>query len=477
MQFKDWFDNVDYAVWEELKDTSVNLDKLFELQMITQNKNVLVNDPGANHLVPYGNIERSGDTPISAYMRDAPEIRAYALANPENLASTLIFVLLTIRASFVQVTHDFPIVMLFLFHHFRRKNEKEKFNSNELKDVVKRAEIKVAQVSNPALHDKDGFLAGFSLGTTIFNTKFESVTQVWQNRNSLYSKIKSFADRNDAVGLFYYIAENVHGLKAAKAGFCVQIILGMLGCIDMHNLNLYSAYAKKIGNKSLYKKLSPELIYGKSKKSYENYIKVLDKLEADGADTIKLWDIWVNYVGHIYSKSYDSNAPSSANTVDPQDPLIQKLMDLDLIKDRNTEKDSSWNFGISKAGGTASRAHRLIANFRNLEYWKDILRSAEHPSSPPDEVRVEPAGEKLRAHKALAYLVAMPELARTIGLSDEYLARAKAALEKKGILFGPHYEAPKGKGNYQSPLGKSHFPKRTVSKHIPINTKSLQGVE
>jgi hypothetical protein len=45
---------------------------------------------------------------LSHFVRDQPYIAAFAQASPENMASAIIFVLLTIRADFMQVMQTCP---------------------------------------------------------------------------------------------------------------------------------------------------------------------------------------------------------------------------------------------------------------------------------------------------------------------------------------------------------------------------------
>jgi hypothetical protein len=147
---------------------------------------------------------------------------------------------------------------------------------------------------------------------------------------------------------------NVKGLGPAKAGFCVQLIFGELGCIDMHNVNLYSQFYLDRGQprsrrnvfqpdhlKDLYMRspaskrdldmyaaLDPRRFSSKPvppgprpsgvvdarqmrnwtnrverfKGSVKAYVDVLRQLEKDGFNTVKLWDIWVSYVANAYTK-------------------------------------------------------------------------------------------------------------------------------------------------------------------------------
>ena len=68
------------------------------------------------------------------------------------------------------------------------------------------------------------------------------MTDVWNRREAIYGSVMNLVARKDTIAVFEYLLANVKGLAQAKAGFCVQLIFGEMGCIDMHNVNLYSQF-------------------------------------------------------------------------------------------------------------------------------------------------------------------------------------------------------------------------------------------
>ena len=82
----------------------------------------LIRGPDQNFLIPLDALERiqgmsNQDLPnlLSHFVRDQPYIGAFAQSSPENLASAIIFVLLTIRADFMQVMQTGPAHTKHLF--------------------------------------------------------------------------------------------------------------------------------------------------------------------------------------------------------------------------------------------------------------------------------------------------------------------------------------------------------------------------
>src|SRR5471032_3211279 len=71
-------------------------------------KSRIIKGPDQNFLVPIDSLlppGPDGKSPkgLSHFVRDAPYIGAFCQASPENMASAIVFVLLTIRADFLQV--------------------------------------------------------------------------------------------------------------------------------------------------------------------------------------------------------------------------------------------------------------------------------------------------------------------------------------------------------------------------------------
>ena len=181
------------------------------------------------------------------------------------------------------------------------------------------------------------------------------MTDVWNRREAIYGSVMNLVARKDTIAVFEYLLANVKGLAQAKAGFCVQLIFGEMGCIDMHNVNLYSQfyldrgqprskanvfqpdhlnglYMRSPASKrdlDMYNALDPRKFSSKPvlpgprpsgvvdarqmrtwgnrterfKAGVKAYVDVLKALEKDGFNTIKLWDVWVSYVANNYVKS------------------------------------------------------------------------------------------------------------------------------------------------------------------------------
>jgi hypothetical protein len=322
----------------------------------------IIRGPDQNFLVPLDSLDRiqgmsSQDVPrmLSHFVRDQPYIAAFAQSSPENMASAIIFVILTIRADFMQVMQTFPLLMSVLMTHFHEK----KMASGELEAKLTEMMAKQASQTHPNLRvtSKKGkvYRRGYGVGGQIFSFKYGGVTDVWNRREAIYGSVMNLVAKKNTIAVFEYLLSNVKGLAQAKAGFCVQLIFGEMGCIDMHNINLYSQFYLDRGqprSKSnvfqpdhlnglymrspmakrdldVYNALDPKRFSSKPtlpgprpsgvvdsrqmrtwgnrterfKGSVKAYVDVLKALEQDGFTTIKLWDVWVSYVSNAYTKA------------------------------------------------------------------------------------------------------------------------------------------------------------------------------
>lgn len=366
----------------ELKEPGKHVEPL--LKRNDQGK-IMVPGPQGNSLVPVHSMDwmagknrtDAAKDKISHFLRDQPMIAAFSQSSPENMASSIIFVLLTIRGSFQQVMQDFPLMMLILMGKFQGGMDEE---GSELKNMIASLEGMLARKSpkaeqGPAEKGTRTIRKGYGTGTTVFGwdrpfNKFKGISVIWNGREKLYNTAMGFVAKKDTVGLFEYFLRNIPGLGAAKVGFVVQLLFGEMGCIDMHNINLYSqfytnrdgmrkspdktyspshidvsgqmTYNPETGEQKKYTGDAPQVrqpasarnvgMYDKLRKVMrssmpspntanekaidagyvriiKNYMDVIEGLEKDGITTIKLWDYWVSYVAHIYAQPNKKSQP------------------------------------------------------------------------------------------------------------------------------------------------------------------------
>lgn len=492
----------------------------------SQDDSDIIQGPDTNHLIPYASLKQIIDNkagkvskPSSMFHRDQPYIGAFTQGSPENMASAIIFVLMTIRADFMTVMQDFPVVMMLLMSKFSNKPA----SPDEIDKATRDLEGQLMAKSNPATLGQEGkpYRLGYGLGTSLFGTKYKGVAFAWNNREEMYSELMSLVSNKDTVAVFEWILKNISGIAQAKAGFVVQLIFGELGCIDMHNVNLYSQYyldrkgqrrskdktykadhqsaemsAPGKRDQDMYAALDPAIFSKKPKPpttarqesafkgAVKKYIDVLNKLEEDGFNTVKLWDIWVSYVSHNYVKSdgtsrYARTGMLAGNPLDLKDPADKNIMKTsDPIPDRNAVVTNKSKIGWSedpetgelrpikltkggsndlptyhtagmekeRSAGAASAAHGAIWWWRMPEFWWDQVKQAQATENKPIDGLRFSAGRKIIS-KPLAYIASNPKLMQTVFQDPIQRNQFKSAVDdvmKKWDFWGtPHSDNKK----------------------------------
>jgi hypothetical protein len=102
----------------------------------------------------------------------------------------------------------------------------------------------------------------------------------------------TLSNQQQAACMIEHLAE-LPGLGVVKAGFVVQLIYGLAGCLDSHNLARYNIKPTTFSN---YKQRSPSA----RRKLCERYVKTVYDL--GGPE--ELWDTWCGYIATKQPKNY-----------------------------------------------------------------------------------------------------------------------------------------------------------------------------
>lgn len=179
------------------------------------------------------------------YNTHAPLIKDFAASSADNLTDVVLMVVLSIQQNWLSV-------------------------GDQLKDV------KVNGIESK-------FLWGFKRDTYIW---------LERNKHKLYGQyravLNSTKDSESKADSMMKVFMRVPGLGLVKAGFACQLAGGLVGCIDSHNIKLYSIEPSvlKVSNK-----MNPDTLAEKRKK----YIKLCHLI-----GTENLWNNWCN---HLATKS------------------------------------------------------------------------------------------------------------------------------------------------------------------------------
>ena len=369
-------------------------------------------DPeAAKHMAPF-NDDKDGDscpiTPLSSYAKHIKTIQKFAHASPENFAQTMMFSPLSANAPFPKHWDNFYLLMLLLKHvHPHAVSEQE------LKDLVR--------VYDDKYH---------SLGHTISGWKLRTIAEIWSHKEKLYSELMALAQGGSDRDIIARLCRFT-GVQPVKAGFMAQLLFGRAGCIDTHNIDIYSTVwpdlsselgfspetmEKEKANKKW--NVSPaQLAKGGVPKGVDAYVSTLEKLKGRGIGTEQLWNVWVDFVENFYR--YISEHGRGAYTpmgaaADMNDPTYKKLADIKVPKilpagrmDRGEDENARKILIplMTGRGEGASATHDQIDPDEMFKQHMGMYRHGEPggaaASSIPFATLVKPDGTKEPLEKSI----------------------------------------------------------------------------
>jgi hypothetical protein len=272
-------------------------------------------------------------TPLSGYDTHIKAIQSYAHASPENFAQVLMFSPLSANVSFSRHWNNFQVLMMIL--------------KTQFPDKVTPKEIEQAVDSfNEKYHSLPASISGWKLNT---------VAQIWSNKEDLKAKLDSVAQKGDDEAIINELIK-IPGVAPVKAGFIAQLLWGRAGCIDTHNIDIYT-------------KAFPEMEkdlnvnqWGKNEKGTKKYVNTLRDLEGKGIKTKQLWDVWVDFVENFYKQiskfGLGSYTPMGSAT-EPDDPAYDQLKGIKVPKMATTTGGDVYDIEpiSGKFGMGASATH------------------------------------------------------------------------------------------------------------------------
>ena len=137
---------------------------------------------------------------------------------------------------------------------------------------------------------------------SLWGGKKKTYTYLQANKHKMYAQVmavinSSKTDASKAMSLMK-IFLRVDGLGMAKAGFMCQLTAGLVGCMDSHNLKMYSLDAKEfvlLKNPKTTKGLEA------NKKKVRNYVQICHEY-----GTENLWNSWCSFLATKSTKWKDA---------------------------------------------------------------------------------------------------------------------------------------------------------------------------
>ena len=307
-------------------------------------------------------------TPLSSYANDIGAIQAFAKSSPANFAQVLMFAPLSANVPFAKHWDNFYMLMAILKHQFPER--------------VTRQEIE---------HAVDSFGDKYyALAHTIGGFKLDTVVEIWSNKENLFHELNALANAGDDVKLMKRL-NMFPGIQSVKAGFVIQLLWGRAGCIDTHNIDIYSKVFPDMDKAGDF----DEKEWSRKKGGAEKYFKMLDKLKDRGIGTQELWDVWVDFVETMYvmvthhGMGYYDMQGAALDKDDPKYDVMKgvKIPKLGIGKDRG---GVMVPLAGGKLGMGASATHSLMApddalkQFYNLYSRGGIQKPASLVTDPQE---------------------------------------------------------------------------------------------
>jgi len=218
-------------------------------------------------------------TPLSGYAKHIKIIQDFAHSSPSNFAQVIMFSPLSANTKFANHWDNFQVLMMILKHYFPNKVTKEEI-------------AKAVASFNDKHHNMKFSVTGW---------KLETIADVWSGKESLFHELNKLAAMGDDTALVRRLI-NIQGVAPVKAGFIAQLLWGKAGCIDTHNIDIYSKVFPDMADDLEEKRWN--INKGASEKniqaSVDNYMSTLGKLQKRGIGSQQLWDVWVDFVETMY---------------------------------------------------------------------------------------------------------------------------------------------------------------------------------
>jgi hypothetical protein len=303
-------------------------------------------------------------TPLSGYDKHIKSIQRYAHSGPDQFAQTLLFSPLSANVPFAKHWDNFHVLMLVLKHYFY-----DHVDRNDLERVL--------DAFGDYLH---------SMQHTIGGWKLDTITYVWNQRHELFSQLNKLAAEGDDVKLIARLTQ-VPGVQPVKAGFIVQLLWGRAGCIDTHNIDIYTKVFPDLKQDFDPKQwgaanIDPDdkrfdRLDKKRHQSIGKYVDLLGKLDQKGIGTKQLWDVWVDFVENFY-KMVSSHGKGlygdMGSSLNPDDPMYKIMQGITIPKKKVGKQKGFGNVDVPLVSGQ----HGMGASATHIQVDPDEMLKKFH---------------------------------------------------------------------------------------------------
>jgi hypothetical protein len=141
------------------------------------------------------------------------------------------------------------------------------------------------------------------------DSKLHTYNYVMVHQHKIHAQVLAVlhgksSDHDKAMSLMK-IFLRIPGLNTAKAGFCCQLIGGLVGCMDSHNIKMYGLNPKDF---IVDKKLTSAKGLANNVSKVEGYVKLCHEY-----GTENLWNSWCSHISTTSKKWHDGNHVSEVH--------------------------------------------------------------------------------------------------------------------------------------------------------------------
>lgn len=317
-----------------------------------------------------GDTRQRGDTkdtceitPLSGYSSHITAIQVYAKSSPENFAQVLMFSPLSANTPFAKHWDNFQMLMAILKHQFPKRVSAEQIEQ-------------AARAFDEKYHKLTHTLSGW---------KYDTIAHIWSNKEGLFQELHKLAGGGDDVALIKRLSM-IKGVQPVKAGFMAQLLWGRAGCIDTHNIDIYSKVFPDMDAAGDFDERKWGAGKGASDKkrtaAAQKYVGVLDKLDKRGIGTKQLWDVWVEFVETMYimiTKHGKGYYDMQGGALDPKSPEYASMQGVEIPKLGIGKDRGGVMVPLAKGqlGRGASATHLQMDPDEALKQFHQLYRGGE----------------------------------------------------------------------------------------------------
>jgi hypothetical protein len=268
--------------------------------------------------------------PVGGFDKHSPIIMDFAGRNKENFALVAMFAPLSAMTPMHFYVIHFPVVGYILQKYFLRGMVSAEEIGGIVNWLTDHLFPPMAKSAAKPAGERQVADAGRKLTAIINGAKFSAIADIWNRRQELYDQYMAALEQirqstgrataaepgqgepalaNDArgrlldilTGLFQTYS-GIKGTGVAKAGFMVQLLTGGLGCIDVHNRQIYDRLAEHLmrtGKRGEGQRLKGYLqrLQRLSKEEYRDAVAIIS---TNGFGSRELWNTWVDFAASLW---------------------------------------------------------------------------------------------------------------------------------------------------------------------------------